>query len=266
VTRRELLARAALAIPLLAALGARGAAAPAPSPRLVRATAAMGLATLAERIAKLHAQIGQGVLTQRSRRGLAEAFRGFEAALASLLAQPHGPELRESLAVMGPLWRDYRAWAQRAPTREHARKLGERTEEVVWVAMKVVRAMQDSADRSPANALAAAEACTLAQRIPRLHLWMRWGIDAGASAEAAREARGRLAAILERLRGSASDTPEIGAQLQLADNQAAFLEQAVAQLQSGADAARPLEFLAKTGDHILESLERVVSLYEGRLP
>lgn len=242
----------------------RAAIAQAPErPEPLRAGAAVRLATLAERVAKLDAQIGQGILVERSRRGMAEAFRDFDAGHRALASAAASPELREQLRLLALLWQDYRAWAARPPTRDNARRLGERTEEVVWVAMKAARFLH-GAPRAASGLLAfkASQACTLSQRISRLHLWRRWGIRDESLLNELRLSEAQLHATLESLRAVSTNTPEITAELLVAENQAAFLAQASKQLERGKDAARHLEYVAKSGDHILESMERVARLYE----
>ena len=73
-----------------------------------------------------------------------------------------------------------------------------------------------------------------------------------------------LQSTLASLRAVDSLGAEAAAELQVAQDQAAFLAQAARQLEGGRDVARHLEFVAKTGDHILESLERVVRLLEAQ--
>lgn len=259
---RVLLALGPLAIPLLAA-ALRSAIAQAPrSGEPLSPAAAVRLAMLAERIAKLDAQIGQGILVERSRRAMAEAIRDFEASHRALVSAATAPELREHLQLLQLLWQDFRAAAARPPTRDNARKLGERVEEVVWVAMKAARHLQ-GAPRAAAEELAfkAAEACALSQRIPRLHLWRRWGIRDANLLDELRLSEALLHSTLESLHAQSNNTPEIAAELQVAQNQAAFLAQASRQLEAGKDGARNLEFIAKSGDHILESMERATRLY-----
>jgi hypothetical protein len=219
---------------------------------------------LAERIAKLHAQLGCGVLVERSRRAFPEAAREFEATLRLQLARTSAPEARENLRLLALLWEDFHAWAVKPPTPDHARQLGERTEEVVWVAMKTARLVQAlRSDTGAASALHAAHAGVSSQRIARLHLWRRWGLrDAGLTPEL-RSSEARLRTALEFLQAASNPTPQIAAELQIAQNQAAFLAHAARSLEGGHDVARHLEFVAKTGDHILESMERLVRLYEG---
>src|SRR5262249_18449538 len=101
-----------------------------------RAAAPLRLAPGIERIARLHAQAGQAVMPDRSRRALAEAMRDFDASLRATLASVQGAEVRDNYVLLSMLWQDYRDWAQRPPSRETGRKLRDRTEEASWVASK----------------------------------------------------------------------------------------------------------------------------------
>jgi hypothetical protein len=103
------------------------AAATAQAAEIQRGNAALRLAPTIERIARLHAQAGQGVMAERSRRALAEAIRDFSATLRAALASAQGPEVRDNYMLLAMQWQDYRDWAQRPPTRETARKLRDRT-------------------------------------------------------------------------------------------------------------------------------------------
>jgi hypothetical protein len=77
-------------------------------------------------------------------------------------------------------------------------------------------------------------------------------------------ASAQLAAILEKLRTSPHNTPEIDTELQAAEGQLGFLHQAARELGERKPGGRQLEFIAKAADHILESMQRVVRLYEGQ--
>ena len=243
-------------------LYASGAYAAADAP--VRATTALRLATLAERIAKLHAQVGQGVLADRSRRALGEAAREFDATLKEIAARAPTPELRDNYALLTLLWQDYREWAARTPTRDNARKLRSRTEEVVWIAAKGAKLIQENA-RSATNASAvrAETAAMLAQRIAKVHLWMRWEIRDDALVQELREADDNLHRTLETLRKSPGETEEVAAELQSVESQMRFMDDAGRSLERHESGTRAIEFIAKTGDHVYESMERLARLYEG---
>ena len=112
-------------------------------------------------------------------------------------------------------------------------------------------------------ALEAAHAGTLSQRLARLYLMRRWDVKPESSERAAPAVEAELQRALERLRGAPHNTPEIDTELQAAQGQLGFLLQAGRELESRRAEMRSLEFAAKSADHLLESMQRVVRLYEG---
>jgi len=224
----------------------------------------MRLEMLAERIAKLHAQVGQGVLADRSRRALPEALREFDGALREAKSRASGPEVRDNYILLGLLWTDYRAWAAKAPSRDNAKKLAERAEEVAWIAAKGARLVHETGRKGTGLlALEAAHAGTLAQRLARLYLLRRWGVKEVTSERAIPAVASELTRTLEKLRAAPYNTPEIDTELQAAEGQLGFLLQSGLESEGRKGSARSLEFIAKSADHLLESMERVVRLYEG---
>ncbi|HSJ98449.1 MAG TPA: hypothetical protein VLC53_15335 [Myxococcota bacterium] len=235
---------------LVAALGSAAAMAQAP---------ALRLEAQAERVARLHAQIGQNVLVERSRRGLADALATFERELGAARARAPGHEARDNFLLLALLWKDYRAWASKPPSPDHAARLAERVEELAWIAAKGARMMHGGDAAEPA--LAAASAASASQRLARLLMLRRWGLRPESSAGAIALASAELGHTLAKLRESRHATPAILTELQVAEGQLAFLLQAAREVQAGAASARPLEYLAKASDHLLESMERVARLY-----
>jgi hypothetical protein len=217
------------------------------------------LAMLAERMGKLHAQAGQGLLPQRARRALAEATQQFDVLVRQSQGAAPTPEARDDALLLGLLWREYRPWLSRPATRENARRLGERTEELAWVALKGAR--MTGAGRS-APAAEAAWGCVLAQRVARLLLLRRWDVRDDASTRALASAEQELRAVLERLGAMPGNSVEIAAELRVAQNQHVFLERASRELAAQPTLPQALEIVAKTGDNLLESLARVGRLYE----
>jgi hypothetical protein len=239
---------ARFAVVLLVSLAALGlnAQGRAPAADDFHLTTAMRLVTLAERIAKLHEGIGD-----------------FAATLRNVAAHASTVESRDNYALLGLLWQDCRDWATRTPTRESARRLKPRIEEVVWVASKGAKMLQGEA-RAAANASAvrAEGAAALAQRIAKLYLWSRWDITDESLARELRESEENLHRALEVLRAAPGNTTAIVDELQASDIQLRFMEDAARALNARDTTARHIEFIAKTGDHIQESMERVAQLYE----
>jgi hypothetical protein len=228
---------------------------------------AMRLEALAERIAKIQAQLGQGVLAERSRRAMPEAVREFDAALRQATARATAADVRDNYLLLRLLWQDYRTWALKPATRDNAKRLSERVEEVAWIAAKGARMIHEPGRRGTGRlALDAAHAATLSQRVARLHLLRRWGLRDEGINTALAAASADLRATLGKLRASTHNTPEVETELQVAEGQLAFLLQAASELEGGRGSLRQVEFIAKTGDNILESMQRVVRLYEGLPP
>ncbi len=229
----------------------------------VRARPAIRLEMLAERVAKLNAQVGQGVLGVRSRRSLDEAIKDFDETLVSVMDNAPGAEARDNYRLLTLLWVQYRAWALKPTNRDTARKFRDRTEELVFIAAKGARLVQESVRAaSNASAVRAENAAVLAQRIGKIHLWMQWGMRDDALARSLRESTENLPRILATLRESTANTPEISEELAGAEGQLRFLEDAARDLAQHKTEARAIEFIAKASDHILESMERVAGLYE----
>jgi hypothetical protein len=222
------------------------------------------LPMLAERITKLYTQVGQNVLGSRTARNLPAAVAEFESVLKELVAQAPTPEIKENYQLLEQLWGEYRAIAQKPPNLDSARVLAEQNEEVVWIATKGAQLVQDFA-KSNANELirTAGEVRVLSQRIAKLYLFRSWGIRSEVIANDLKSADAEFRKAMSRLLNAPQNTPEINAELQLAENQYIFLGQAIQRLNTGKNVTQELEFVAKTCDNILEVMDRATRLYEG---
>jgi hypothetical protein len=225
---------------------------------------AIRLPMLAERITKLYLQVGQRLLGSRTARSLATAIGEFESVLREMVAQAPTPEIRENYQLLELLWVDFRAIAQKPPDFDSARALAEQDEEVAWIAGKGANLIRDYA-KAQGNDLVrtAGEVRVLSQRIAKLYLLRSWGIRPDLVAGELKAADAEFRKAMAILAGAPQNTPEIKAELQLAENQYIFMGQAVERLDTGKNVTRELEFVAKTCDNILEVMDRAARLYEG---
>ena len=139
------------------------------------ANAASRQPMLAERAARLHAQVTRGVLASRARRALEITIAEFDAGVKDLLAAAASAEVRENYRMLQLLWQDYRPHVARMGGGEAPEKLGERSEEVVWIAAKGARLLRDpAADAQTARVRLAGEARFQSQRIARIHFFTAW--------------------------------------------------------------------------------------------
>jgi hypothetical protein len=167
--------------------------------------------------------------------------------------------VRDNYMLLAMQWQDYRDWAQRPPTRETARKLRDRTEEVSWMATKGVRLMTDASRNAFAgSAVRASQVALFSQRVAKAHLWRRWDIrDEGLEREL-RDARENVPRALESLAATPELPPEILAQVESARTQWRFLSDAASQLDASPGNARALEHACKAADFMLEAMEKVM--------
>jgi hypothetical protein len=168
-------------------------------------------------------------------------------------------ESRDEFVLLRLLWKELRAWTRKAPTREHARQVSDRAEEVAWVASKAARLLKTEGT-SQREGLAAMQAATAAQRVGRMLLLKRIvAPDARRDADLM-DATAKLGSMLSLLAGS-PHTLELEDDLRMAGAQYEFL---LGAMRDGSDggAAATAELVAKTTDHITDSMERASRLYE----
>jgi len=242
------------------AFGHLGAAeaAPAPAARVASAVDALRVASLAERIVKLHAQVAQGILATRGRRALDTAVRELDRAVHALGMPPAPSELHERIAILAILVGQYRGWALRNPGRDVSLALAERAEEIEWEARRIADLVPARAGSEQALAVKAVAAGADAQRIARLLLWEHWRVAPPSAAGQLARAKAALQASLDELGAAPQSDAATRAELQVAQNQASFL---FAASWSGEGARRSLEYAVKASDNARESLERLAALY-----
>lgn len=257
-TRRRF--RAAAAALILAAAGALAAEPGARGPALL--DTATRLTMLAERVAKLHAQVGREVLVTRSRRALAEASGEFERGLREVSAAAPNAEIRDNYLLLRHLWDEYRAAALQAPTAEHARRLAERNEEVAWIAAKGARLLNEQSRSRPGDlVMAAGAARAAAQRLGKMHLQRGWAFPATALEAETGLAEAEVRRVLAELQRAPETGEAIALELRVAENQLALLRHAAGRLAVARERAQGLEHIAKAADNLVEVLDRAARSY-----
>jgi hypothetical protein len=228
-----------------------------------RVNTASRLAMLAERMAKLNAQVGRDILLARSRRALGETSAEFERALQGVGAGATTAELRENNRLLRVLWDEFRPIALQAPDEKTGRKLAERTEELSWIAAKGARLLQElNRSRAADLVILAGTARAAAQRLGKLHLQRGWALSANALPRDTTRAEGEVVHAIEALRAAPETHEDAALALGMAESQLVFLRQAVERLAQGKDRPLQLEHIAKSSDHVAETLDRVAKACE----
>jgi hypothetical protein len=201
---------------------------------------------LAERMTKMHAQIGRDVLCSaagaRSRRRATAFERSFKEASAAATA----PEARDNYRLLRALWDEFRPAAEHAPSPEGARKLAERTEEVAWIAAKGARMLHEHARSTSGELVLSAGAARAAgQRLGKLHFLQGWALARGAAARDVKLAEGEIFLAIAKLRSAREGDEDLLAALAMAETQLALLRQSAERLDKGREPALQLEHIAK---------------------
>lgn len=252
-----------LALGLGVVLAAAPAPAAAPEPAAL-ANRAMRQAMLVERCARLYLQAGQQVLPARARRALPSLVREFDSGLRDLSASAPTSEIRENYLLLRRLWEGFAPIVARPPTSDGAKKVAERAEEIAWIALKGARLYQAQHGLARTElAMAAGEMRWRSQQIAKLHFLRPWGIGREAIGRDLPGADSAYRAAAARIREAAGSSEEIASELKMAEDQYLFLGQAAARLTAQGQAARELEFIAKTADSLAEITDRLARLVEG---
>jgi hypothetical protein len=210
------------------------------------------LATLVERVGKLHVQAGQDIAAERARRALAIATRDFDRQLRAA-ASGAPAAMREHYALFALLWRQHRAWLAKPAAREQVRALVDRADELAWLADRGQRLAGE-----PAGAAGDAwHAARLSQRVVRLALLRRWSRDE-ALARGEHAALEELRERLGRVHAATGGDAAVQAEVAVAENQLPFLARALDEEPT----ARSLDVAARSADNMLESLERALARIE----
>lgn len=207
------------------------------------------LAYLVERAGSLQAQRAAHIGGERPRRALAAAIREMDRALA-VAARDAPASMREHYALFDLLWRQHRAWLQRAAARESP-EAHERDDELAWLAERG----QAMAGIPPFAEDEAWQVARLSQRIARLAILRRtWPAAQEALAGALEALQERLAALQSRAAGREGLEGEVA----VARGQLDFLVRAVGEVPFGARAA---DVAARSADHAAEALERAIARF-----
>ncbi|WP_374399699.1 hypothetical protein [Niveibacterium sp.] len=211
---------AVVAGPVLAAKKA----APQVSPRVLINQAGQ-LAMHAERIGKYWMQMGVGIDVQRAGLHLQESTRAFDQLFAALSRSVHG----ELMLLIEQRWRVYRmAWGAK-PAPEGVRRVASLAQDLGEQGMKLVAQLAKAQAGDEARRLAdGSEARMLTQRMARIALMRQWSQATPDASLQLDQMRKTFSARLDALNADVGLPDVAKGDLQLARQQWAFLDQALA--------------------------------------
>ena len=218
---------------------------------------------LSQRMVKAYAQLGLGVLPARSMKILESSTALFESQLTELLAFAPSPEVKGLYQELNAAWPAMRENLLTAPSPETGSLLFKSSEDILKIAHRATVELEKLSGR-PAGKLVniAGRQRMLSQRAAKLYMLREWKIPQ-ATGQELKVVRDEFKQALSLLKAAPESTPEIKAQLEMAETQWLFFDRALEfQKSVSQDEDISRRNVATTSEHLLEIFEMVTGLYE----
>jgi nitrate/nitrite-specific signal transduction histidine kinase len=215
---------------------------------------------LSQRMGKAWLGLGQGIQSDSARRVLDVSMALFDRQLVELKAFAPAGETRNTYVQLESVWSDYKAvLVGAAPSQEKAKTMLDHSGKVLALAHKGTGLFETQSGK-PAGKLVniAGRQRMLSQRMAEFYLAKNWNVDTANSQAEMIKARDEFVPALEILRNAPEATPEIKQELQLADNQWLFFDNALKANVTGTKAASDV-FV--TSENLLLVMDRVTGMY-----
>ncbi|WP_459572119.1 type IV pili methyl-accepting chemotaxis transducer N-terminal domain-containing protein [Cupriavidus sp. 8B] len=217
---------------------------------------------LSQRIAKAYCQIGLGVETERSKRILDQSVALFDKQLVELKAFAPTPEVKETYGKLEQAWLSYKALLSGSePNLESAKKVAQASDDVLKLANEGTVQLEKHSGTTMGKLInVAGRQRMLSQRIAMFNMFRAWGITSAQMTRDLDAAVKEFAAAQEFLAAAPQNTAAISGELQLANAQWLFFDEALKQ--AAGTRAEQLRNIATTSERILQVMDRVTGMYE----
>jgi nitrate/nitrite-specific signal transduction histidine kinase len=220
---------------------------------------------LSQRMAKAYLQVGQGIDADHSKKILTESIALFEHQLGDLKTFAPTPEIKAELQEVDAVWSRYKdALASAQPNPQDARKVLVLNEEVLKHTNAATAQLEKSSGTVAAKHVnMSGRERMLSQRMAKFYQAINWGIASPDMKSKLLEAREEFVAALAQLSNSPKNTPEIKRELELAQTQWVFFDNALhAESDNGTLKKQLAVNVATTSERILEVMDHITGMYE----
>jgi hypothetical protein len=213
---------------------------------------------LSQRVVKAYCQVGLGFTPEVSRAQLDGAVRRFDRQLADLARELPNAEARQAHASLRQQWREFRRLATGPVSRDGARRLAIRSEEVLRRADQLVTVLQDVSGTPQARLVnLSGRQRMLSQRLAKLYMLRAYGVDSPSLRDELETARSEFEVALTTLRAAPQNTTAIDMELDAVALQWEWFKNALA-LQ-GTDSY--VLVVGDASESILNSMELITAKY-----
>jgi hypothetical protein len=187
----------------------------------------------------------------------------FDRQLVELKAYAPSSDIRDTYVQLESAWSDYKTvLVGAAPGRPGAAAVLKADARVLALAHQGTQQYEAASGR-PVGKLVnvAGRQRMLSQRMAKCYFAATLPVDAPASTTEIAKARTEFLSAMELLRSAPEATDRIRSELQLADGQWVFFDQALQRMQGAGAAAKPLSDVFVTSENLLSVMDRVTGLY-----
>jgi hypothetical protein len=218
---------------------------------------------LSQRIAKLSLQIAMDVIADRARPLFANSARELNTAIEDLRRMSNSPSIAPTFAAWETQAKGLIAAAATPQDIKFAQALAERSDETLKSANAMTAAFESVSRANGAKVVnTAGRQRMLSQRMARFYFQRESGQRTPAVTGELERSRVEFAAALKTLGSAPISTPQIKANLDLAEQQWLFFDTAI---RNEAGGRQGLTTVATTSERLLEVLDSLTAQYEAAL-
>jgi hypothetical protein len=218
---------------------------------------------LSQRGAKAYLALGMELPDASARQVLDASVALFDRQLVELKAYAPSPTIKGTYQDLEAVWSDYKAALVGAkPARERVPSLIELDGRVLALANKGTGQYESASGKSLGKLVnIAGRQRMLSQRCAKFHLALSWNAAVRDAKAELDKARGEFVAAHRVLFDAPEATPAIRAELELAQNQWVFFENALQQGNTAGQGARRASEVFSASEHVLQVMDRVTGMY-----